>query len=158
MNMNSMNTSYRSARLTDAEELTIMSMELYNEVVNRKDFTENRIVASLRFYEENSNMGEVLMLEYNSRLAGYAIVFRFWSNEYGGLILGVDELFIRKPFRRLGIAKTFINSLISEEKNNPLFAGVEMEGHADNDVANKLYASIGVPKNNNSFYIRLFKR
>lgn len=153
-----MHTSYRSARLTDAEELTIMSMELYNEVVNRKDFTGNKIVASLQFYEQNSNMGEVLMLEHHNRLAGYAIMFRFWSNEYGGLMLGIDELFVKKQFRRLGIAKTFIYELMAEERNNPLFAGIEMEGHEGNDVANKLYASIGIPKNNNSFYIRLFRK
>ena len=153
-----MNTSYRVARLMDAEELTIMSMELYTEITSRKNFKENKIVATLRFYEENTNMGEVLMIECNGGLAGYSIIFRFWSNEYGGVMLGVDELFIKKKYRRLGTAKQFINMLIAEERSNPMFAGIELEGHYGNAVANKLFASIGIPKNENSFYIKLVKR
>jgi GNAT superfamily N-acetyltransferase len=153
-----MSISYRLARLTDAEELTIMSMELYNEVINRKDFTENRIVATIRFYEQNTKMGEVLMLEYNGSLAGYSIIFRFWSNEYGGLLVGIDELFVKKPFRHFGIATTFTNSLINDEKKNPDFVGIELESHPDNEAAQRLYASLGFPENENASYIKLFKK
>jgi ribosomal protein S18 acetylase RimI-like enzyme len=153
-----MDISYRLARLIDAEELTIMSMDLYNEVINRKDFTENRIVATIRFYEENTNMGEVLMIECNGLLAGYSIIFRFWSNEYGGLLIGIDELYIKKQFRNYGVAKSFANILINDEKRNPLFAGIELESHPDNEAANKLYASLGFPKNENTAYIKLFKK
>lgn len=153
-----MNTSYRLARLADAEDLTIMSMELYNEVINRKDFKENRIIATLQFYEEHTQMGKVLMIEYNGLLAGYSIVFRFWSNEYGGLLIGIDELFIKKQFRNLGTAKAFTNSLITEEMKDPLFVGIELEVHASNQIASHLYASIGIPKNDNLFYIKLFKK
>ncbi|GAA3928237.1 GNAT family N-acetyltransferase [Chitinophaga oryziterrae] len=153
-----MDISYRLARLIDAEELTIMSMDLYNEVINRKDFTENRIVATIRFYEENTNMGEVLMIECNGLLAGYSIVFRFWSNEYGGLLIGIDELYVKKQFRNYGVAKSFTNILINEEKRNPLFVGIELESHPDNEAANKLYASLGFPVNENAAYIKLFKK
>jgi ribosomal protein S18 acetylase RimI-like enzyme len=153
-----MDISYRLARLIDAEELTIMSMDLYNEVINRKDFTENRIVATIRFYEENTNMGEVLMIECNGLLAGYSIIFRFWSNEYGGLLIGIDELYIKKQFRNYGVAKSFTNILINDEKRNPLFAGIELESHPNNEAANRLYASLGFPKNENAAYIKLFKK
>src|SRR4051812_18055358 len=153
-----MDISYRLARLTDAEDLTIMSMELYKEVINRKDFTENRIVATIRFYEQNTNMGEVLMIEYDGILAGYSIIFRYWSNGYGGLLVGIDELFIRKEFRNYGIAGTFTNTLINDEKKNPAFVGVELESHPDNEAANKLFASLGFPQNENTSYIKLFRK
>jgi GNAT superfamily N-acetyltransferase len=146
------------AGLTDAEELTTMSMELYNEVVSRKSLLENKIVATLRFYEVNRNMGQVLMIEADGKLVGYAIVFRYWSDEYGGLMLGIDELFVRRSHRRLGVAKGFIHGFIANERNNPLLVGIELEAHASNDVANRLFASVGFPKNENSFYIKLIKR
>jgi ribosomal protein S18 acetylase RimI-like enzyme len=153
-----MNISYRLAHLKDAEALTIMSMELYNEVITRKDFTENRIIATIRFYEQNTNMGEVLMIEYNGVLAGYSIIFRFWSNEYSGLLVGIDELYIKKEFRNYGIATTFTNTLIDDEKRNPNFAGIELESHPGNEAAHQLYTSLGFPKNENVAYIKLFKR
>lgn len=152
-----MNTSYRLAGLKDAEELTIMSMELYNEIINRKDFTENKIVATIRFYEKNTNMGEVLMIEYDGILAGYSIIFRYWSNEYSGLLVGIDELFIKKEFRNYGIASAFTNALIDDEKKNPGFVGVELESHPDNEAANKLFVSLGFPENVNATYIKLFR-
>jgi ribosomal protein S18 acetylase RimI-like enzyme len=153
-----MNTSYRLARLMDAEELTIMSMELYAEINSRKDFTDNKIVATLRFYEQHSNMGEVLMIECDGDLAGYSIIFRFWSHEYGGLMLGVDELYIKKKFRRSGIAKQFIDLLIATEQSHPQFVGIELEAHSNNTLANKLFASVGMPQNNNAHYIKLLKQ
>jgi GNAT superfamily N-acetyltransferase len=142
----------------DAEELTIMSMDLYNEVTNRKDLTENKIVATIRFYEQNSNMGEVLMIEYANMLAGYSIIFRYWSNECGGLLIGIDELFIKQEFRHYGIATAFIHMLIDDEKRNPDFVGIELESHPDNEAAHKLYISLGFPENENTSYIKLFKK
>lgn len=141
----------------DAEELTNMSMALYKEIHSRKDKAENKIVATLRFYEENANMGSVLMIEANDLVIGYAIVFKFWSDEYGGLLMGIDELFIRRDYREKFIAKNFIKSLIEEFKSNPSFAGVELESHAGNEVANKLFAAMGLPKNENNFYLYLLK-
>lgn len=153
-----MNTSYRLAQLADAEELTIMSMELYNEVVTLKDFTENRIVATILFYEQHSDMGEVLMIDYEGRLAGYSIIFKFWSNEYGGLLIGIDELYIKKEFRHGGIAWAFINSLINAAKQNNSFVGIELESHINNEAANKLYASLGAFKKEQAAYIKLLKK
>jgi ribosomal protein S18 acetylase RimI-like enzyme len=103
-------------------------------------------------------MGEVLMIEYEGTLAGYSIIFRYWSNEYGGLMISIDELFIKKEFRNYGIASTFINALINDEKKNPAFAGIELESHPDNEAANKLYASLGFPENENTSYIKLFRK
>lgn len=153
-----MNTSYRLARLMDAEELTIMSMELYSEITSRKDFTDNKIVATLRFYEQHSNMGEVLMIECDGGLAGYSIIFRFWSHEYGGLMVGVDELYIKKKYRRLGTARHFIDLLIASERTHPQFAGIELEAHFSNTLAHKLFATVGIPKNDNAHFIKLLKK
>jgi len=149
-----MNTSYRVARLMDAEELTIMSMELYNEVVTRKNFTENRIVATIRFYEENQNMGEVVMIESDGSLAGYSVIFKFWSNEYGGLLIGIDELYIKRSFRKSGIARAFIHLLISQNTN---LAGIELECHPSNIAANRFYKSLGFAENENASYIKIFR-
>lgn len=153
-----MQTSFRLARLMDAEELTIMSMELYSEISNRKDFTDNKIVATLRFYEQHRHMGEVLMIECDGGLAGYSIIFRFWSHEYGGLMVGVDELYIKKKYRRLGAARQFIDLLIASECMHPQYVGIELEAHLSNTLAHKLFTTVGISKNDYSRYIKLHKR
>ena len=97
------------------------------------------------------------MIEYNGILAGYSIIFRYWSNEYSGLLVGIDELFIKKEFRNHGIATTFTNALIDDEKKTPGFVGIELESHPDNEAANKLFVSLGFPENVNTSYIKLFR-
>lgn len=142
----------------DAEELTNLSMLLYQEIPSRKDRAENKIVATIRFYEENPNMGAVLMIENPETVIGYAIVFRFWSDEYGGLMLGMDELFIRREFRGRFVASQFIHSLMDAEKQDPCFAGMELEAHPGNAVAAGFFENAGFERNHNQLYLYLVKR
>lgn len=142
----------------DAEELTNLSMLLYQEIPSRKDRAENKIVATIRFYEENPNMGAVLMIENPETVIGYAIIFRFWSDEYGGLMLGMDELFIRREFRGRFVASQFIHALMDAEKGDPCFAGMELEAHPGNMVAAGFFENAGFARNHNQLYLHLVKR
>lgn len=152
-----MKVLYRSADIRDAEELTRMSMDYYSEVLTRKDRAVNKIVATLNFYTANSNMGEVLMIERDGITAGYSIAFRFWSDEYGGLMLAVDCLFIQKQFRNQGVAKAFLRHYISREKENPQAAGIELETSPGNAAAAGLFTALGLSPNSNRLYIMLFR-
>ncbi|SFO83046.1 Ribosomal protein S18 acetylase RimI [Chitinophaga sp. YR627] len=151
-----MNTTYRAARLKDAEVLTMMSTELYGEMISRKNLAQNKIVATLFFYEQRHNMGAVHVIECDGELAGYAISFCYWSNEYGGLILGIDELYVRRLHRRKGIAGNFIRSLIRAGGHDQSYAGIEFSMHAGNDAAVKFLDALDIPRNAQSTYVRLF--
>lgn len=151
-----MNTTYRAARLKDAEVLTMMSTELYGEMISRKNLAQNKIVATLLFYEQHHDMGAVHVIECDGELAGYAISFYYWSNEYGGLILGIDELYIRRLHRRKGIASTFIRSLIHKGGYEQSYAGIEVSMHAGNDASVKFLDAMGIPQHAQSTYVRLF--
>jgi len=131
-------------------------MELYGEIICRKDFTQNRIAATLQFYDEHHEMGAVTIIELDGAMVGYAITFRFWSNEYSGLMLGVDELYIRKPFRRQGIASSFINKIVNDNRND--YVGIEMESYKGNELSAQFFSAIGLPENDKSFYIKLFRQ
>ncbi|RFM28232.1 GNAT family N-acetyltransferase [Deminuibacter soli] len=153
-----MNVSFKTATLADAEELTRMSMDFYSEIPTRKDRAVNRIAATVHFYKDNSNMGEVMLIECDHNLAGYAIAFRFWSDEYGGLMLGLDCLYVEKKFRHKGIARKFLNSYITREKSNPHVTGIEIESYEGNPAAARLAQSVGLAPKHSSQYILLFKQ
>jgi GNAT superfamily N-acetyltransferase len=151
-----MNTTYRAARLKDAEVLSMMSTELYGEMISRKNLAQNKIVATLLFYEQHQAMGTVHVIDCDGEVAGYAISFCYWSNEYGGLILGIDELYIRRLHRRKGIARNFIRSLIRAGGYDQSYAGMEISMHAGNDAAVKFLDALGIPQHAQSTYVRLF--
>ncbi|ACU60265.1 GNAT family N-acetyltransferase [Chitinophaga pinensis] len=151
-----MNTTYSAARLNDAEVLTMMSTELYGEIISRKNLAQNKIVSTLLFYEQHHDMGTVSIIACDGEPAGYAISFCYWSNEYGGLMLGIDELYIRRQYRRKGIAGNFIRSLIHAGGHDQPYAGIEVSMHVANDAAIKFLNTLGILQHAQSTYVRLF--
>ena len=101
-------------------------------------------------------MGAVSIIECDGELAGYAISFCYWSNEYGGLILGIDELYIRRLHRRKGIASTVIRRLIREGSHDQSYAGIEVSMHSCNEDAVKFLTALGIPEHEQSSHVRLF--
>jgi hypothetical protein len=44
-------------------------------------------------------------------LLGYALLIPYWSNEFGGVLLFVDELFVLREVRNRGIGHSFFRFL-----------------------------------------------
>jgi len=63
----------------------------------------------------------------------------FWSNEYGGLVLIIDELYIIPEYRNKGISTHFIHEISQEEG----YAQVNLEVLPKNISALRLYKRVG---------------
>ena len=55
--------------------------------------------------------GSVFLFERGESLVGYCLLLVSWSNEHGGDILTIDEIYIAPDHRGKGIAKDFIGLL-----------------------------------------------
>lgn len=49
---------------------------------------------------------------------GYARLINYWSNEYGGNILYIDELYVKSDYRSLGIQSTLFSYIEQHVNNN----------------------------------------
>ena len=78
------------------------------------------------------------IIEADGKPAGYALAVPFLSQEAGGTVLWVDELYVSPEFRGRGIAKQFFDYLEKKEK-----AAIRLEVEPDNLKAIKLYESLG---------------
>ena len=83
---------------------------------------------------------------------GYALVVPYWSNEFGGDLVFIDELFVSPQARGRGIARGFIQELIA--KQNQHAAALALEVTPQNSRARKLYESMGFETRKNSVMIR----
>ena len=74
-------------------------------------------------------------------LRGYALLIPYWSNECGGTVLFVDELFVSPQFCGRGIASRFFTYLAAKRPFNAV--GVALEVGPGNERAQRFYESLG---------------
>ena len=145
-----MNITYRNFTLTDSNVLTDLILELYIEDPGTKDMTPEKIQNTLNILSEHTDRGTIMVIEKGENIIGYSILIKFWSNEFGGNIVIIDELFIKKEFRSQGIGAEFLRYLAK----NKIFEAValQLEVTENNLKARRLYKSLGFRLHKNHFY------
>lgn len=87
---------------------------------------------------------EIYLLEYEGEPAGYGLTARTFSQEAGGQILWIEELYIREAFRSKGLGREFFSYI--EEKNKGRITRIRLEVEEENTRAVSLYERLGYEK------------
>jgi ribosomal protein S18 acetylase RimI-like enzyme len=85
--------------------------------------------------------GRILLFTEGAILVGYSLLIPYWSNEFGGTVLIVDELLVEQQFRGQGIASAFIRFLEQERPFDAVTLALEVS--PKNVRARGLYESMG---------------
>ena len=80
------------------------------------------------------------MMERDGEIAGYALLAHTWSQESGGEVVWVEELYVLPQFRGQGIGKSFFSFL---HKTYPDASRFRLEIEPDNTRAAQLYQKMG---------------
>ena len=87
---------------------------------------------------------EIYLLECEGDPAGYGLTARTFSQEAGGSVLWIEELYIREQFRSRGLGREFFSYI--EEKNKDRTARIRLEVEEENTRAASLYERLGYEK------------
>ena len=87
---------------------------------------------------------EIYLLECEGEPAGYGLTARTFSQEAGGSVLWIEELYIREQFRSRGLGREFFSYI--EEKNKDRTARIRLEVEEENTRAASLYERLGYEK------------
>lgn len=82
---------------------------------------------------------ECFIIEYCGHAAGFALISKTFSQEAGGLVIWIEELYIKEEYRSRGLGHEFFEFL---EKHRPA-ARYRLEIEPDNKRARALYERIG---------------
>jgi GNAT superfamily N-acetyltransferase len=101
------------------------------------------IRTTLRALRSEPCRGRAVVLEIESQLSGYALLFAFWSNELGGDICEVDELFVVPERRSQGHGKSLFEAISQRNLWLTPIVGIALGVTPDNVRARRLYERLG---------------
>ena len=136
------------------EEAKVLSMmqALYAEDEADTPADRSRFAANLEFLAAHPSCGSVVLFREWDALVGYALLVPYWSNEFGGTLLFVDEMFVVPEARRRGIGRSFFSFI---EKLRPFKAvALAVEVSPRNAGARRLYESLGFRARENTVLTR----
>jgi len=130
----------RNASQDDIPKLIALMAEFYAEA----DYPLNRVRAAEAFTAllADDRLGHVWLIEKDSDAVGHLVVTLCFSMEYGGLIAFVDDLFVRRPFRRAGLGAAALEVARGFCANRGVRALLVETGH-DNVPAQAVYRRAG---------------
>jgi len=135
-----------------ASDVLAMMRALYVEDEPAFAVDHRRFPLTIEFLLAEPSRGSVIVFADGTGLRGYAILIPYWSNEFGGTLLCVDELFVVPEARNRGIGHQFFEFLSRTRPFDAIAIGLEVS--PGNVRAQRLYESIGFRRRRNATLIR----
>lgn len=145
-----MKTEFKLYEKNDYQDLLKMIISLYREDPAGEPIDEEKINRTIAEYRQNPEKVSIYMLQRKKENIGYAILVYFWSNEYGGNIITIDELYVRAAYRSQGIATEFF-SFLEQMENKAAF---QLETTPANQRALEYYRRLGFVPSENTHMIK----
>ena len=134
----------RRADLSDIPPLIELMREFYAESLFSLDTA--RAARSFTTLLSHQAYGAAWLGWCDDRVAGYVVLTQRFTMEFGAPDGFVDDLFVRPPFRRGGVAKALLQALMTESRERGLRA-IHVEVDPANVAANALYRQFGLKDN-----------
>jgi len=134
---------WRAATPADDEAITSRCLALYHEDPSDGPVGVENIRATLARLRAEPVRGKALALDEGGVIVGYALLLSFWSNEVGGEICILDELYVDPGHRSRGHVTGLVEALMRGDGPWPGGAALELEVSPDNSRARALYEKLG---------------
>jgi ribosomal protein S18 acetylase RimI-like enzyme len=143
MNRNPNSTAvFRPMRTEDHGVVARMMKSLYRALALPEGYiTDEKIGATFEQLCIQPTHLSLEVFELDGAVVGYALLFKFWYNELGGMVLNVDELFVESDFRSKGIAAHYLSRL--SERSERDYVALSLEVLPENKGAYSLYKRTG---------------
>ena len=141
----------REIKLEDKKIYLEMVNEFYNSEAVLHSVDENNFINTFNELIKSGVYTECFIIEYHDKIVGYTLVSKTYSQESGGMVLLIEEIYINEKFRSKGIGKEIFDFLKTRYSS---YSRVRLEVEISNKKAIKLYEKLGF---NELKYIQMIK-
>lgn len=145
-------TLYHDADYADLKQMIWL---LYREDPEGEPIDDEKVDRTIHAFKQNQEKIRIYMLKNREINIGYAILTCFWSNEMGGDVVIVDELYVEKESRGMGVATEF---LVFVKEINKDAAAIQLEVTPSNQRALAYYRRLGFEPSPNTHLISLLEK
>ena len=138
---------FRFFKQSDYSEFKKMCRALYREDPVDETITDRKISKTVRELQKNPIRDRIIIFEEGDVIVGYSILIFYWSNEFGGNVLHIDELYVKPGYRRRGVATKFLQYVSQEFKDE--IVGLQLEVTPSNTKAMAYYRKLGFVRTRN---------
>ena len=124
----------------DRRNVLKMMEEFYSSPAVLHKIPKENYAKTLDEAEKGSPYLDVFRLQHDLSIAGYALTAYTYSNEAGGNVAWIEEIYVCPEFRSKGLGREFINYIKKEYGD---FARIRLEVEQSNDGATRLYKREG---------------
>ena len=129
-------------------------LSLYRKELPGMEMTSSKIRSTFKEFTLRPEKGRIIAFEMDNTVVGYAILVFFWSNEFGGDFIEVDELFVQEGYRNRGIGKMFFHWL--EETWYGKAVGLALQTLPSNERAIAFYKRMGFSVSKNLHFMKVW--
>jgi GNAT superfamily N-acetyltransferase len=133
---------WRLATPADDDAIVASSLALYVEDPSPERVDDAQVRRTLVALRAEPLRGRAVVLDVDDRVAGHAFLIAFWSNELGGDVCTLDELYVAPRARGAGHASALIESL-ARGHLYPGAVALQLEVTPRNADAMRLYQRLG---------------
>ncbi|MBI1223977.1 MAG: GNAT family N-acetyltransferase [Bacteroidetes bacterium] len=149
-----MEAIFRKYRPSDYKPLVQMVLGLYSKDGEKNtEMSEEKVSLSIRKLTAKASNGGIFIFEKLNQIIGYSIVNRFWSNEFSGQILYIDELYVKRDFRSHGVGAQFLQFLQTNLENDSV--AFMLEAVLTNEKAIRFYKNNGFIEHHNHVMFKI---
>jgi len=138
---------FRKYKVEDQDEFSQMVIDFYKEVPTNKHPNQASALKTINELTTFTEKGQIILFEQEGVIIGYSILIFFWSNEYGGNFVNIDELYVKEEFRSQGIAQQFFEHLKETPPKHAV--ALQLEVSPKNTKAHDLYQKMGFEPHEN---------
>ena len=136
---------WRTAKIEDDDAIVSMCLALNAEDPGPRPVHPDQVRRTLSTLRNEPARGRAVICEVDGHTIGYAFLISFWSNELGGEVCTIDELFVVPQHRGRGAGTALFEELV--DKNQSLWPGrpaaLALEVTSQNHRARALYQRLG---------------